>query len=178
MTQPNPQGQPPQPPYGNVPQGQPPLHAMPAGHPYRPPQGQAPPPAQPPQPQQGQQQGRSVREYFRTEGRPVDAGAYAVLPIRLMEQMPPQWQNGMTALLDQLQQQFARAPWPERYRVEATEFRPVAECDEQQLKAVGIEADYDDDDPEGEELIYRDSNGERISDPTSRRIMVPIQDPL
>lgn len=167
--QPNPQG-----PQGQPPQG-PPLHAMPAGHPYRGPQGQAPPP-QPPQPPQ--QQGRSVREYFRVESRPVDAGAYAVLPIRLMDQMPPQWQNAMTALLEQLHQQFRGAPWPERYRVEAAEFRPVAECDERQLAAVGIEADYDDDDPEGEELIYRDKGGETISDPYTRRILVPISDPL
>lgn len=182
MTHPNQQGpqgpqqpgQQPPPPYGNPAPGPPPMQAMPAGHPYRP-QGQP----SPPQPaQQQQQQARTLADYFRSEARPVDAGAYAVLPMFLMDQMPPLWQDRMVTLLDQFQQQYSNAPWPARYRVEATEWRPIIDCDERQLNAVGIHADFADDDPDGDELIYRDTTGETIADPSARRIQVPIADPL
>lgn len=153
----------------NQPPGPPHFDPPPPGNPV---------PAAPPPPQQptAQRHGPSVAEYFRTP-RPTEAGGYAVLPISLMEQMDPLWQERMVGLLDQLHHQHNAAPWP-RYRVQATERRPVNECDERQLGQAGITADLPDDESGNEELIYRNTHGEVITDPAAHHIQVTIPDPI
>lgn len=161
MTHPN---QPPGPPHFDPP---PPGNPVPA----------APPQQYPAAQQQPGPPGTSgnVAAYFRT-ARPTEAGGYAVLPMALMQRMDPLWQERMVGLLDQLHYQHNAAPWP-RYRVHATERRPIAECDERQLAEAGIAADLPDDDSGSDELIYRAPDGEIINDP-STSIHVAIPDPI
>ncbi|SFE70378.1 hypothetical protein SAMN04487819_1342 [Actinopolyspora alba] len=155
MNQPSPNSQP---------QPQQPLQ----GIPYRgtPPHGQQQPPNSP-------NGARGLAEYFRSGQRPGDAGGYLVLPMPLIQAMPPPWQQAMIQLLEQYGQNYG-ATMPERYHVQATESRPVSACDEAQLAAVGITADFDE---QGDELVYTDPDGQTITNPDQRRIYVAVADP-
>ena len=113
-----------------------------------------------------------VAQYLQTGPKPGDAGLYLVMPITLMTNMPPEWQERMAYLLNEFHGATSRAPWPD-YRVHAVRRAAVSSCNETQLAKIGITADYDDDGV----LVYQDAKGP-IADPDHRFVFVESEDPL
>ncbi|MEO6084512.1 MAG: hypothetical protein ABIQ18_15535 [Umezawaea sp.] len=113
-----------------------------------------------------------VRDYLSTPKPGVDK-AYVVLPRTLVESMPLPWQQHMAHLLAELHHHAAHLNWP-HYRVVPSRVEKLVDLDEEQLAEVGAIMEIDSDG----ELVYRERNGGRISDPESRTVMVSCVDPI
>lgn len=117
---------------------------------------------------------------------------YLVLPRALMQSMPIEWQERVTACLDEMHDAFQHVPQAEAYKVEAATEHIVNEMTAEQLEAAGItEDEYDEPVPEDlgpfdlaewreehakEQPDYHDAYG-REMDP-GERVLLPTSDPV
>lgn len=119
---------------------------------------------------------------------------YLVLPRTLMQSMPIEWQERMTACLDEMYDAFQHVPQAEAYKVEAATEHEVSDLTDAQRKQLGITADWyrgeippdglgeqalaewqnEHEDPEGP--VYHDAVGTEL-DP-HQLVVVPTSDPV
>lgn len=100
---------------------------------------------------------------------------YVVLPRRLLTDMPPQWQQQLGYLLNELHRVTQDAPWPVAYRVTPLRPVPLSNLNEGDLRRLDLSVEYDD----TGELAYRHAHtGETVTSPERRRVLVPGQDAL
>jgi hypothetical protein len=114
-----------------------------------------------------------VHDYLAAGPQPGVPEDYVVLPKGLVESMPLPWQQHMAHLLAELHHHAAHLNWP-HYRVVPSRVEKLVDLDEEQLAEVGAIMEIDSDG----ELVYRERNGGRISDPESRTVMVSCADPI
>jgi hypothetical protein len=112
-----------------------------------------------------------LRDYLSQPHPGVDQ-RYAVLPRALVETMPLVWQQQMAQLLDEFHRVHGQFNWPV-YRVIPSRWERVIDLDEDQLAEAGIIVEID---SEGD-LVYRERNGNRLSDSETRTVLVSTVDP-
>jgi hypothetical protein len=116
-----------------------------------------------------------LRDHLAQPGLPGVLEDYLVLPRVLAEAMPLAWQTQLATLLAELHHAYRGAPWP-GYAVAALLPVPLTGCNEEQLAAVDVQADLDDD---GAQLTYRDRRtGAVIEHPDTQTVLVKVADPL
>lgn len=98
---------------------------------------------------------------------------HLVLPRSLAQSMPLRWQQSAVALLAELHEAYAHLGWPV-YQVVACRWELLVDLDEDQLAAAGYIADIDADG----ELVYRDRADRLVTDAATRRVLVPVTDPI
>jgi hypothetical protein len=101
-----------------------------------------------------------VASYLRAArpGLSVD-GRYVVLPRAVLERLPPSLQQQIIQVLAEVHRGTARYPWPQGYRVNAVQWRPIGELVEDELREIGIDASLSSD----SELVHRDRTGRRLT---------------
>lgn len=116
-----------------------------------------------------------LRDYFERARQDVisDDTGYVVLPRSLAEQMPLPWQQQLVYLLGELHGSYQDLPWPV-YRVVPSRNERLVDLDERQLADAGYHLEIDG----TGELVYRDRDGNLISDPESCEVLVRCLDPI
>jgi hypothetical protein len=102
-----------------------------------------------------------------------DDSGYVVLPRSLGEHMPLPWQQRLVSLLYELHQAYGELSWPV-YRVVPSRTERLVDLDEGQLADAGYHLEIDG----AGELVYRDRDGNAISDPEAHEVLVRCLDPI
>ena len=118
-----------------------------------------------------------VAEYLDS-GRPgmsVD-NRYLVLPRIVLEQLPRALQSELVQVVARIHKMTSTLPWPQAYRVEATQCQSLTGLDETGLKELGVTAELD----WNGDLIHRDNATGRPLSTTEldRTISAPYPDQL
>lgn len=111
-------------------------------------------------------------EAARAEVTSDDAG-YIVLPRSLAEHMPLPWQQQLVYLLGELRRAYGDLSWPV-YRVVPSRTERLVDLDEGQLADAGYHLEIDG----AGELVYRDRDGNVVSDPEGCEVLVRCLDPI